>query len=82
MRARCVGGAFAQNLFNSVWWLKPCERDFLEDLSVFIERESFASKELIPSSADTLNILAVLPAPLAHITPTREINESITRDGL
>ena len=37
----------SSNLFAHVWWLGQCERAFLEDLSVFIERESFAAKEKV-----------------------------------
>ena len=47
----------SNNLFSHVWWLQACEREFLEDLSVFIERESFSAKENIPSGPETLNIL-------------------------
>ena len=47
----------SSNLFQHVWWLAACERDFLEDLSVFIDREAFAAKEKIPSGPDILNIL-------------------------
>ena len=47
----------SNNLFAHVWWLAKCEREFLEDLSVFIQREAFAAKERIPSGPDILNIL-------------------------
>ena len=47
----------SNNLFAHVWWLAKCEREFLEDLSVFIQREAFAAKEKIPSGPDILNIL-------------------------
>jgi len=47
----------SNNMFTHVWWLRSCEREFLEDLSVFIERESFSAKEKIPSGPEVLNIL-------------------------
>lgn len=47
----------SNNLFSHVWWLNACEREFLEDLSVYIERESFSAGERIPSGPDVLNIL-------------------------
>ena len=47
----------SKQVFESVWWLKACEQSFLEDLSTFIERQSFAPKEMIPSGPDVLNIL-------------------------
>jgi hypothetical protein len=47
----------SNNLFSHVWWLQACEREFLEELSVFIERESFCAKERIPSGPELLNIL-------------------------
>jgi hypothetical protein len=47
----------SHEVFASVWWLNKCERSFLEDLSVFIEREAFAAKEKIPSDSQVLNIL-------------------------
>lgn len=47
----------AQGLFTGVWWLYKCERAFLEDLSVYIQREAFAPKEKIPSGPENLNVL-------------------------
>ena len=57
----------SSNLFVYVWWLNACERDFLEDLSVFIDREAFAAKEKIPSGHDIMNILLQVQA---YIRPT------------
>lgn len=46
----------SHKLFEGVWFLAACEREMLEDLSLFIEREGFAPAEMIPSN-DCLNVL-------------------------
>jgi hypothetical protein len=36
-------------IFKAVWWLQQCEHAFLEELSMQLERESFAADEYIKS---------------------------------
>ena len=34
----------SNSLFRQVWWLDACERSFLEDLSIYIQREAFEAQ--------------------------------------
>lgn len=51
----------SESLFDSVWYLKECDREFLEDLASFIVRTAYAPHEDI----DTDNKLNVLTAGMA-----------------
>ena len=38
------------HLFDSVWWLKACDRNVLEKLSMHVQREAFSANEKVPNS--------------------------------
>jgi len=39
-------------VFQSVWWLRQCEPEFLQTLAAYMDREAFAAEEKIPSVED------------------------------
>ena len=53
---RDVRYEIASGVFQGVWWLKECERDFLEDLSVRVMRVAYGPQDRIPAD-NTLNIV-------------------------
>ena len=46
----------SQTLFDNVWYFAGCERSFLEDVSMFVTRDSYATGEHI-ETGDSLNVL-------------------------
>ena len=48
----------SHEVFNGVWWLRHLDRQYLEDLSVRLQRQAFAPKEQIEMD-DMLNVLTV-----------------------
>ena len=46
----------SHTLFDGVWYLASCERAFLEDLSMFVQRQGYASGEKV-ATIDGLHIL-------------------------
>ena len=53
---RDVRYQIASGVFQGVWWLSACERDFLEDLSVRVSRVAFGPQEPILAH-DTLIVI-------------------------
>lgn len=46
----------ASGVFQGVWWLRACERKFLEDLSVRVRRVAYGPQDTIAAD-ETLNII-------------------------
>lgn len=53
---RDVRYQIASAVFQGVWWLRDCERDFLEDLSVRVRRIAYGPQDRI-FTEDTLTII-------------------------
>lgn len=50
--------AISESLFERVWYLKECDREFLEELASYIQRLAYSPKEDIEAET-TLNVLTV-----------------------
>lgn len=50
--------AISESLFQSVWYLKLCDREFLEELAAYIQRLAYSPKEKIDAERH-LNVLTV-----------------------
>ena len=50
--------AISESLFQTVWYLKECDREFLEELAAYIQRLAYSPKEDIDAESH-LNILTV-----------------------